>query len=228
MVPTALVELEHRAGASDADRPAWLAERHGGITATEIRDLMIGAVKEDDLIAVKLGWREEPANLGNIPVIRWGRRREPVIAETIRLQFAIAPESRVLRAIDNDRFLASPDGTGCTFDGALLVSEIKTAGVDISPTSAAFVKKGYLFQVIWVMRVTGARRCLFAWEERIEVAPGRFEAGELHFHWIDYDDAIAEQLEVVASDFLAHLDAATTTHELGDPTALENEKAGME
>ena len=39
MSAAVLETLEARAGASDQDRPAWLAVRRTGITATEIRDL---------------------------------------------------------------------------------------------------------------------------------------------------------------------------------------------
>lgn len=208
MTAAALVDYEQRVGASDADRPEWLAERRTGVTATEIRDLFIGTKKERDLIAVKLGWRAEQEDLNYVRVIAWGRDREPAIAEQIMLRYAISPESRIVRAADNPRFLASPDGTGTAFDGSLLTSEIKTAGMDVSPSSPAFAKKGYLFQIIWQMRVTGSRRCLYAWEDRIEVAPGVFDPGEMHFEWIEYDEAIAQVLEGVALSFLEHLDEA--------------------
>ena len=53
-VPPAVADLMSRAGASDQDRPAWLAERRGGVTATEIRDLAIGKKRQGELVDLKL------------------------------------------------------------------------------------------------------------------------------------------------------------------------------
>ncbi len=206
---SALASLMLRAGASDTDREAWLAQRKLGVTGTEIRDLHIGAKTRAQLIAEKLG-RKTNAFAGNI-YTRWGNEREPVIADLILWKFGISPETRLFRAVDNPRFLVSPDGLGEAIDGELLGSEIKTAGMDVSTTSAAFEKKGYLYQCVWAMVVTGARRWLYAWESRDGDMEGGFEAGEVHFEWIVWDDMIeilAAQLVVEAEEFLAALDAA--------------------
>ena len=44
MESQALTDLLARAGASDQDRAAWLAERRGGCTATEARDMYRPAI----------------------------------------------------------------------------------------------------------------------------------------------------------------------------------------
>ena len=41
-----LDELEARAGASDQDREQWLAERRRGVTATELRDIMLASNRD--------------------------------------------------------------------------------------------------------------------------------------------------------------------------------------
>lgn len=206
----ARAELEARAGASDEHRDLWLAERRQGITATEVRDLMLRKLgmhaytNEQELIGRKLGRIAEVADLSHVPVVRWGKVREPIIAGALR-GVGIEPESRVFHGVQNSRHLASPDGVGVDFDDELIVSEIKTAGYDLPPGSEALAAKGYVHQIQWVMHVTGAVRCRFVVEERIEVAGG-FVAGPLHEYWIERDDdAIAELVEI-ADAFLAELD----------------------
>lgn len=213
-----LEDLESRAGASDADRPAWLANRRGGITATEIRDLYLkkgGAreVAKRKLIDQKLLRVKDDGDLvGRAKVPAWGKHREPEIAAEVLARYGMDPESRVFRAADNPRLLASPDGIGQNFDEELLVAEIKTHDpeLDVAPGSAEFKKKGYHPQIVWQMRVTGARRCLYATEERL-VDGTWFKPGEQRFYWIEWDDVaekVAAELEDIAVDFLAALDAA--------------------
>jgi hypothetical protein len=204
-----LLELEARAGASDQDRELWLAERRNGPTATEVRDLYLGKLTVRELVDRKLGRTPEIGDLSHIPVIGWGKQREPIIAAELERRYLIAPESRVFKASDHPRKLASPDGVGVGFDGELVVSEIKTAGKDIAPGTEAYRAKGYEAQMVWVMRVTGARKCLYAWEQRLTL-PGMqgFVPGELKTKWVEWNEALAQKLEQIADDFLAALDAA--------------------
>lgn len=195
-------------GASDQDKPAWLAERRTGVTATEIRDLYLGKITIDKLVALKLG-REKDNFTGN-EYTRWGVEREPIIAAEVESRFGIFPESRVFHAADEPRFLASPDGLGVDFDGNTVVSETKTAEKDISPGTPAYEEKGYFVQKVWQMRVMQARRCLYATEKRIRVAGG-FVAGPREFFWLDWDercDRLIVKLEALGRKFLAAMDAA--------------------
>lgn len=195
-------------GASDQDRDAWLAERRTGITATEIRDLYLGKITIEKLVALKLG-REKDNFAGN-EYTRWGVAREPVIAAAARERYAIEPESRVFHAADEPRFLASPDGLGQDFDGNTVASEYKTAEKDIAPGTEAYDAKGYFIQMVWAMRVLRARRCVYGAEYRIRVAGG-FAPGELRFWTIEWDEEAARlafKLEALANKFLAALDAA--------------------
>ena len=202
MESQALTDLLARAGASDQDRAAWLAERAQGITATEIRDLVKGKLRQDDLIALKLG-RKVDSFTGN-QFTDWGKEREPIIAAGVR-GMGIDPESRVFHGERNSRHLASPDGIGVEFDGALVISEIKTSGKDIRRDLAAYDATGYELQMQWAMWVTDADRCLFVFEERLTV-DGRFVPGEVFTEWVPRDEAIIADLVARADEFLAELD----------------------
>lgn len=217
-----LEELMARAGASDQDRPAWLAERMTGVTATNIRDLYLkGPTYKRELIEEKLGIRENTFN-GNA-YTAWGTEREPVIAAAVQERFAIAPETRVFRAADNARFLASPDGLGVDFDEQLRGSEIKTAGKDVSVGSEGYIEKGYELQMTWCMRVTGARRWLYAWEYRLPGESTQFTAGQLSFEWVEYDEALADRLVMIAEEFLAELDAERARRDAGEGPVVDEE-----
>jgi hypothetical protein len=214
--PPALADLMSRAGASDQDRTAWLAERRGGITATEVRDLAIGKKRQGELVDLKLGLREDTFN-GNA-YTEWGKLREPFLA-AIAERRGIAAESRVFHAAADSRWLASPDGVGTDFDGELLVGEYKTSGHDLTPGSPSFERTGYFEQMQWAMHVTGARRCLFIWEERLGMPETGFEAGRQFEHWIEYHEPTVKHLVTVARRFLTALDKKRAEVDAGNVTA---------
>lgn len=214
----ALEDLLTRAGASDQDYEAWKAERRGGVTATEVRDLYLARQSSEgaylraiqDLVDLKLGRRED-AFVDN-QYTAWGRKREPIIADAIAWAHGIDDEHRVFRAADNPRKLASPDGIGVA-GGDLRISEIKTGKYAMPPGSDALRKKGYVAQMVWGMRVTGARRCLYRWEQHnddwVEVGERFREPSAIlqtHEHWIEYDEALAAELDAIADQFLAEVD----------------------
>lgn len=203
-VPQALADLEARAGASDQDRELWLRERNSGVTATQIRDLKLGVVKTNDLVKAKVADVIEE-DLSYVPVIGWGKDREPIIAEQLRGE-GFEPETRVFHHAENSRYLASPDGVHVTWNEGLWVSEIKTAAHDLAPGTPEFARKGYLYQVQWVMFVLGADRCRFVVEERIEMPDRSFQPGALHRHWIERNEEIIAELVEIADDFLSELD----------------------
>ena len=75
-----LDELEARAGASDQDREQWLAERRRGVTATELRDIMLASNRDVAIADLVKKKREGDRFTGNA-YTDWGNDREPVIAE---------------------------------------------------------------------------------------------------------------------------------------------------
>src|SRR5207302_198902 len=90
---SALELLELRAGASDEDRPAWLADRRSGITATEVRDLHLKKISRVKLIGQKLGRVPEGSDRRGKQAA-WGHEREPEIAREVLARYAMVPESR--------------------------------------------------------------------------------------------------------------------------------------
>jgi hypothetical protein len=231
-----LADLMSRAGASDEDRPAWLAERAQGVTATEVRDAQIGGAPKRDEIAdrkrhqrelISAGKIDEAAQVGAVQDnkwMAWGRKREPVIADWVRTRYGIAWEHRVFHHTDDSRLLASPDGIGLV-DGRLVLAEIKTAGVRKMPGTKAFEHAGYALQMQWQMFVTGAQRCLYVLEEHDgdwQDRGGQFEEPEpISFGgdvdpeavWVDRDEHVIAELKKTA---LAVLDLVE--HPPVDPT----------
>jgi hypothetical protein len=227
-----LDEIESRAGASDADEAAWLQERRHGVTATQVRDLWLWeqyrkhggekpryAKTEQELILDKLGIEPLPFVATKFTV--WGHTREAALADRAAWAHAVEPESRVFHAADNPRFLGSPDGLG-VFKGALRLGEYKTTTKPIPVGSHALAQKGYVAQMMWCLRVLGRTpedrakaRCMYIWEQHnnqwVDVGgvfpepSGILDSGE---HWIDWDQGLADELEVIAVRFLEHLDSA--------------------
>ena len=205
MSAAVVVSLEERFGPSDADREEWLAARRQGITATEMAQLMTGKTSMRDLALIKLGRKKDPFQAN--AYTEWGKAREPVIAELVRERYGVAPESRVVRAVDNPRKLASPDGVAVDFAGDLVLSEIKTgaARYDLAPGGADYAEKGYGFQIQWCHRVIGAKRTIYSWEGR-QGAPGKFEPTPVQHAWVERDDELIARMDAVADEFLALLD----------------------
>lgn len=193
-------ELESRAGASDQDRKAWLAERRRGITATEVRDL----AKAGDLNnAIANLVRQKITGVdtfGGNSYTAWGNEREPLIATFAEQEYGFRPESRVFRHPEFPEWLASPDGIRVRpFDLGLSLLEIKTAGYPL--TYEGCLAKGYIDQTQWQMLVLGADETLLMWEERIEGERG-WEAGRRGVIPIEADEERQEQLAAIADRFL--------------------------
>jgi len=221
--PQVLVDLGARAIASEKDdRPAWLAARRRGVTATEVRDLHLGKITPLGLVQQKRAGdakaakgEESERDLGRVAVIGWGRQREQVLAERLRGQ-GIRPEHRVFHAEHDSRKLASPDGVGVDFDERLEVSEIKT-GAPRYFGHDGMVEKGYLAQQVWSMDVLGAHRSRYVFEERID-GPDGYEPGEVYMEWVvldDHRDLLAE-LHALADEVLRLLDDADAVPDLDE------------
>ena len=153
----ALAELYSRAGASDEDREEWLEERLQGPTATELAKIMASGSREQAIADLVKQKREGDSFQGNA-YTEWGKHREPIIAADLA-GYGMIPESRVIHAAVNSRYLASPDGVSVDFDGALVLDEIKTSGKPLPKGSKALELAGYEWQMQWCCYVTGATGC---------------------------------------------------------------------
>lgn len=183
-------------GASSPDpavKQAWLEQRRGGITATEIRDCGTGTKRRAIITGKVTG---EEVNIDDVVVrstgftlgdyARHGKRREPVIAEWVERRFGITPCEHLYMHGQNPRYIASPDGVSRDpFSGELIVgtaeailAEIKTATKDLHPgtldenrvlveidESSTFAQKNYYTQMQWQMFVMNAAMTLFVWEQ---------------------------------------------------------------
>jgi len=189
-----------RAGASDSDREAWLAQRRQGITATEIRDLA-KAQNLDLAIArlVEVKRRPEEPWAGNA-YTEWGKLREEAISEWAFGSLVLLPESRVFWAAVNPRYLASPDGVDS--DGQM-IGEYKTCSETVAPEEMV---DRYGDQCQWQMMVIGAGSCCLAWEERLG-EPGAFRPGDIDWVMLTPDSERIAFLRSIADRFLAALDA---------------------
>lgn len=205
--PERLVELDSRAGASDTDREAWLAERAKGVTATEVRDLWLwrqgmGGRSVQELIDEKLG--KAPVFQGNA-YTEFGKLREPAIAAKLA---GFTPESRVFHHVDRHEFLASPDAIALDFDERMTLAEIKTVGSSkypLEPGSKACIEKGYVPQLQWQMFVCGADAGLLVVEERLGSLQEGFTPGELSQWHVPRDEEMIRELTGIADEFLVEL-----------------------
>lgn len=209
-VPPALADLESRAGASDADREAWLKQRALAATATAVRDVWVavqaGSTVEQaaETVARKKLARRDGSGIE----ARWGVEREPVLAAFMQQRHNIHPESRVFHAQQNSRYLASPDGVGVDFDERLRLSETKTGAPRYSGYGQ-MVAKGYLAQMAWQMFVCGAVECQYLFEERLGTRESGFMPGDRFFwtvQWPDVERMVLDELVPMADALLAALD----------------------
>lgn len=193
-----------RRGASDRNRQEWLAERRQGVTATEVA--MLGSYKTkagrvkafDRLASEKLDGDPFDGN----QYTDWGSAREAVLEEWAEFSHGFQPESRITRASQNPRHLASIDGWRVDAEGVHL-AEHKTAGKSL--TMDLLVEKGYVDQCQWQMYVTDAVDALVFWEERVS-SPSGFVPGDRGTILIKRDDKRIAQLIGFADEFLVVLD----------------------
>lgn len=226
-----LMDIESRAGASDVDREAWLAERRNGVTATELRDIMIAPDRERAIRELVKKKREGDSFAGNA-YTQWGNEREPIIARWLA-GYGVLPESRVFHARENSRHLMSPDGISEDWDGRIVLDEIKTCGHALPKGSDALAKKGYEWQMQWGCYVLDAIGCHLTVEVRLGTPRSGFEPGERTREWFPRDDSMIAQLIEIADLVLAAMDAEPVeevideemdTHAVNYLRAIDEEK----
>jgi len=176
--------------ASSTDRPAWLAARQGGITATDVARLARGGAGTWAAIrAEKAGLARDFQN----DAMRHGVEREPFILRYAEAAFGLAPCGLLLQADDRPEYLATPD--------ALSDDEVGEAKTTVSdwPTIEE-VPGRYIDQTLWQMRVTGRRRGRLIFEPHEDGIPlYPFPRDFI----VDWDAARVAELEAVADEFLA-------------------------
>lgn len=232
-------------------RAAWLEQRRGGITATDLRDWGLGS-KRRAIITEKVTGEWEDDEPRSNRYYDHGIHREPIIAEWVEKNFGISPCGYVYSHGDNPRHLASPDGVSVDpFTGALLVgttdaalAEIKTTVDDLTPgpldatrtlirltRGTAFDKSGYYIQMQWQMYVMNAVTTLFVWEQhdsKVDPETGYFSPIDLpQYAWIPRDQAFIDWLvDDYSVSALAEIDAARLgLHDLPPSSDLPTDEA---
>jgi len=229
-------------------REAWLEQRRGGLTATEVRDWGVPMKRRKIIESKVVGGGED---LNHIPAVRHGNLREPVIAEWVHAKFGIAPCDNVYAHPENPRHLASPDGiTLDPFTGELIVgsedavvAEIKTSKHDLTPgpvdsagylieieQGSHFDRSGYYVQMNWQMYVMNATRTLFVYEQHdgtVDPETDTFRpSGPPQWAWIPRDEKLIQRLvNDLAPTALETIDTARAAAAGGMPPVSDADPA---
>jgi predicted phage-related endonuclease len=109
----------------------------------------------------------------------------------------VLPSDWLLAAEHNRRHIATPDGLS---PDHTLIAEAKTTGVDWGNK----IPIKYRRQVQWQIYVTGAKRCLFLWQLRVDDGDWfRFGWWEPRWVWIDRDEQMITSLIATATRLLS-------------------------
>jgi len=175
------------------DRVEWLEARERGVTATQVAKAATPAGLRDVLAQI-----ESPVEVVPNAVMDWGNEREPVIAAFVESEFGIAPNDWLICAegAGNEWMMATPDGLSADHK---LIAEIKTSGKSLDK-----IPLNYVRQIQWQLFVTGAERCLFAWEQRLEGPEGFVPGLDVSTQWVERDDEIISELVKVAQKVQEH------------------------
>lgn len=170
------------------NRLEWLNARKMCVTASEITKISSGTT-----LALQSLANEKQSPVSEIQGNRamdWGHEREPFIVAAIQEKFpeySIEPNDQLFINRNNMGYGATPDGIGVvnSLDGEDVTNvEVKTTN-DLDRKKAP---KDHYDQMQWAMLVTGAARCIYAWEPHIDYTPQ-----DVQFQIVDRDeDRIAE------------------------------------
>ncbi|MDR6867650.1 putative phage-type endonuclease [Microbacterium resistens] len=185
------------------DEPAWFAARSLGVTATAVAEV---AAKRDRQAAIE-AWLS-PTPVEQNVYMQFGVEAEPQMMRYAHSEHGILPIDWVIASDRDGRHLASPDGLSLDHR---LIAECKAPG---DPWDSALVKITgipirYRRQVQWQLHVTGAERCLFLWNRRVEDGAWfRLAWFEPRSVWIGRDEEMIADLIEVATEMLEARDGA--------------------
>ena len=173
--------------ARSSDREAWLWAREQGVTAT----MVARGCTPSGFAEVVAGF-DDPKPVEVNGFMQWGVDREPHIANVVKERFGIMPNDWLIsKDAELDRWqMCTPDGLSLDHKW---IAEIKTTGKRFTR-----VPIHYMRQVQWQLYVTGAERCLFAWEERLDGPNGFVPGIDVHCQWVDRNDKMMKDLVTVA------------------------------
>lgn len=176
--------------ASSEDRDAWLAARNVGVTASNAAKLVtLNSI--DSILKSKF----YDGFTGNAAT-DWGLEREPYL-----LEWANFPQNKYLfHSVENQRFMATPDGIRYDAEGNVELCQVKTTGKPMPKIPAHYYR-----QIQWEMFVMDAVRCYFVVEVHEDFVPVSLEPQLEIFE--RNEEAIAS-LKTLATALLSRLDEA--------------------
>lgn len=179
--------------ASSQTRDLWLAARDRGVTATQVAKASTPAGLKEVLAQI-----ENPVPVEPNAYMDWGNEREAYIAHVVKERYGILPNDWLLCADGpaNSWMLATPDGLSMDHK---LIGEYKTSGKPLDKVPA-----NYMRQVQWQLMVSGAEKCLFAYELRLEGPEGFVPGFDVECQWIERNDEMISELILTAEKVQEH------------------------
>lgn len=166
------------------DTEEWHAIRKSGVSATAVAKACTPAGFAAAVNDIWHGVEDIPDN----EFMRFGREQEGnIIADLQTLGHDIEPNNWLIAAegYTNRWQMATPDGLSSDHK---TIAEVKTTGKDFGQWSSVPIQ--YRRQVQWQLYVTGAERCIFAWQLRAVTDAGVFVPG-----WLEPKTAIVTRDE---------------------------------
>jgi hypothetical protein len=178
---------------SSQTKDLWLAARDRGVTATQVAKASTPAGMKEVLAQI-----ENPTPVEPNGFMDWGVEREAYIAHVVKDRYGILPNDWLLCADGpgNEWQMATPDGLSLDHT---MIGEYKTSGKPLDKIPA-----NYMRQVMWQLYVTGAEKCLFAYELRLEGPEGFCPGMDVECQWIDRDEKMIADLIKVAEEVQMH------------------------
>jgi hypothetical protein len=178
---------------SSQTRDLWLAARDRGVTATQVAKASTPAGMKEVLASL-----ENPQPVEPNGYMDWGNEREAYIAHVVKERYGILPNDWLLCAdgAGNEWQMATPDGLSLDHK---LIGEYKTSGKSLEKVPANYIR-----QVQWQLYVTGAEKCLFAYELRLEGPEGFVPGFDVECQWISRNEEMIAGLIKVAEEVQMH------------------------
>ena len=179
--------------ASSQTKDLWLAARDRGVTATQVAKASTPAGMKEVLAQI-----ENPTPIEANGFMSWGTEREAYIAHVVKERYGILPNDWLVCAdgAGNEWMMATPDGLSLDHK---VIGEYKTSGKSLEKVPA-----NYMRQVQWQLYVTGAEKCLFAYELRLEGPEGFVPGFDVECQWIERNEEMISELIVTAQKVQEH------------------------
>ena len=187
-----MIQIE-RFIASSQTRDLWLAARDRGVTATQVAKASTPAGMKEVLAQI-----ENPTQVEPNAYMDWGNEREAHIAHVVKERYGILSNDYLLCAegASNEWQMATPDGLSIDHR---FIGEYKTSGKSLDKVPA-----NYMRQVQWQLYVTGAEKCLFAYELRLEGPEGFVPGFDVECQWIERNEEMITELIETAQKVQEH------------------------